>query len=64
VELIPEFHVGQYKQEWKQEHYREMCESVGVPYIRFQKMTYVEDELNMKVDVDTLDTLLASLLSS
>ena len=55
--------MGQYKQEWKQEHYKEMCEAVGVGYIRFQDMTYVEDELNMKVNVSSLDTLLSSLLS-
>ncbi len=63
IELIPAFEVGQYKQEWKQEHYKEMCEAVGVGYIRFQDMTYVEDELNMKVNVSSLDTLLSSLLS-
>jgi hypothetical protein len=63
IELMPNFKVGDYKQEWKQEHYKEMCEAVGVSYIRFQDMTYVEDELNMKVNVPSLDTLLSSLLS-
>lgn len=61
IELIPEFQPGQYKQDWKQEHYQEMCQAVDVPYIRFQKMTYVEDELNMNVDIRALETVLSSL---
>ena len=61
IELMPEFKVGEYKQEWKQEQYKEMCEAVGVPYIRFQKMTYIEDELNMKVDVGELKSSLLTL---
>lgn len=62
IELIPEFQAGQYKQDWKQEQYQEMCQAVDVPYIRFQKMTYVEDDLNMNVDIKSLENRLVSLL--
>lgn len=62
IELMPEFQPGQYKQEWKQEQYKEMCEAVGVPYIRFQQMTYVEDELNMRVHIAELEKTIRSRL--
>jgi len=62
IELMPAFQLGEYKQEWKQEQYKEMCEAVGTPYIRFQQMTYVEDELNMKVDIPELEKTISRLL--
>lgn len=64
IELIPIFQPGQYKQEWKQEQYKEMCEAVGVPYIRFQQMTYVEDELNMRVNVSELEKIIQSVINA
>ncbi len=62
IELIPRFEPGQYKQEWKQEQYKEMCEAVGVSYIRFQEMTRVEEELNMCVNVKELEGVLVRLV--
>jgi hypothetical protein len=62
IELMPFFLPGQYKQHWKQEQFKEMCEAVGVPYFCFREMTYVEDNLNMCVNVSKLEEYLSSCI--